>query len=120
MPENTGEYQRWYDKDPALSKALEQLRQASDKYQAQVALNIIKIVIEHRTEAEAQNPIETLNQAVCHHESIESEILRRRWYDLNETLHSAMQLLQDTPDDLQKSLIPTIAQMIESSLQEHY
>lgn len=102
--------QRWYDKDPALHKALMQLQQASDKYQAQVALNIIKIVVEHQSSAsdseassiDLREPKKTLN---------------RRWYDVNETLQSAMQLLQDCPEDLQKTMIPTIVTMIEQSLE---
>ncbi len=120
MSETPEQYHRWYDEDPALSKALGQLRQASDKYQAQIALNIIKIIIEHQTEEESKSTLESLNKNIGNGESIEQQILRRRWYDINETLHSAMQLLQDTPDELQKSLIPTIAQMIETSLKEHY
>lgn len=112
-------YQRWYDKDPALKRALEHLRNAPDKYQAQISLNIIKIIIEHKIESAGGHPVEDISRLV--EDAAISNIdhgLRRRWYDVNETLHSAMQLLRDCPDDLQKSVIPTIATMIENTLSE--
>jgi len=114
-------YQRWYDHDPALSKALQQLRQASDKYQAQVALNIIKIVVEHQAEATTNGsniPVDAndVSSFLSADNDTETQLLRRRWYDVNETLRSAMQLLHDCPDDLQRTLIPTIVSMIEQSL----
>ena len=43
-PKNEQEH-CWYDSDPALQKALTHLRSAHDRYQAQVALNIIKKLI---------------------------------------------------------------------------
>ncbi len=109
---------RWYDKDPALQKALEQLRQSSDKYQAQIALNIIKIVVEHQSEANGHNPIEDSDTLLLQQENISGDqlTLKRRWYDVNETLHSAMQLLNDCPEDLQQSFLPSIVAMIEQSL----
>lgn len=126
-------YKRWYDQDPALARAIDQLRVAPDKYQAQIALNIIKIIIEHQIEAEmaadqltsdlqeTSTPFSNgfdpadikrwLNTTQSHHNNG-----KRRWYDVHETLHSAMQLLHDCPDDLQPKVIPTIAVMIEDTL----
>lgn len=104
-------FKRWYDEDPALSKAMDSLRQATDAYQAQVALNIIKVVWEHyqeiAPEALSDNPpaVPTVNPA-----------LNRRWYDVNETLHSAMQLLQETPPEVQRHVIPSLVRMIETTL----
>jgi hypothetical protein len=118
--ETEGSYQRWYDRDPALSRALDMLRQASDIYQAQVALNIIKIIVEHQTEEASKTEVEELAGRISAGESIERQILRRRWYDVNETLRSAMQLLRDCPEDLQKTIIPTITRMIEETLNQHY
>jgi len=118
---------RWYDTDPALSKALKQLRVAPDRYHAQVALNIIKIIIEHQAEEnpsvrgvqQEQDGFDDPIQATVQQYSVraaEQELLRRRWYDLNETLHAAMQLLHDCPDDIQQQVIPTVSRMIESTL----
>ncbi|MBY0450576.1 MAG: hypothetical protein K2X01_08140 [Cyanobacteria bacterium] len=108
--------QRWYDQDPALSQALNHLRNASDRYQAQVALNIIKIIIEHQIEGDGETTIEDMNKVVDEKPGEVDPHLRRRWYDVNESLRSAMHLLRDCPDELQKSLIPTISRMIEETL----
>lgn len=104
--------QRWYDQDPVLKRALEQLRGASDRYQAQVALNIIKIILEHQAEErfEMQSGGDSWVKQVKVHPN------KRRWYDMNETLRAAMKLLEDAPDDLQHTLVPHIVQMVEDTL----
>lgn len=110
-------FQRWYDENPVLSRAMEQLRMAPDKYQAQIALNIIKIIVEHQIEHETASPAETLDQAMHYRRSWDEHREYRRWYDVHETLSSAIQLLGDCPDDLQQRVIPSIADMIERTLQ---
>jgi hypothetical protein len=112
----TGMRKRWYDQDPVLAKALEELRSAPSVYHAQVALNIMKVLVEHQAEKELNEPAELLDQHSTQHTHTNSQP-RRRWYDANQTLQSAMQLLQDTPPDLQTKLIPNIAEMIEATLQ---
>lgn len=114
-----------------------QLRHAPDKYQAQIALNIIKIIVEHQIEGQAHmavedltmehlttliegnqdlpvNPLGPLAKAIAAHQ--ESHHQKRRWYDVHQTLSSAIQLLADCPDDLQQKIIPSIATMIEETL----
>ena len=108
-------FKRWYDRDPALSRAMEQLRTAPDKYQAQVALNIIKIIVEHQMEDDACGAPEDMLAAGMQ----QTDPARcRRWYDVHEALRSAMQLLCDCPDDLQQRVIPSVARMIETTLAE--
>lgn len=111
---------RWYDEDPVLSRAIEQLRHAPDKHQAQIALNIIKIIIEHQMEDQSDVTLDDLDDMLKHGgcERAEDGRNRRRWYDVNETLASAMTLLQDCPEDLQQRVIPSIAYMIEQTLAE--
>lgn len=119
---------RWYDQDPALSRAMEHLRNASDRYQAQIALNIIKIIIEHHIEENSSLDVDELTHELQNGKGksilgiphLVDHAERRRWYDVNETLRSAIQLLRDTPDDLQKKIIPTIARMIEQTLEEPF
>jgi hypothetical protein len=106
---------RWYDQDPALCRAIEQLRTAPDRYQAQVALNIIKIIVEHQIELETELPVENLDAAL-NYQGQGPNHRHRRWYDVHETLSSAMRLLEDCPDDLQRRVIPSIAAMIEGTL----
>jgi hypothetical protein len=107
---------RWYDQDPALDRALEQLRSAPDNYQAQVALNIIKIIVEHHMEEGSGPETGDVSQALTYRRSWDDHRDHRRWYDVHETLSSAIQLLADSPEDLQRRLIPSIAQMIETTL----
>ncbi len=107
---------RWYDKDPVLHRAIEQLRESTDRQQAQIALNIIKIVIEHQMETATDIPSEHMNSVLPFQSNAEKRVKHRRWYDVDETLSSAMQLLRDCPDDLQKRLIPSICFMIENTL----
>jgi hypothetical protein len=42
--ENT---RRWYDKDPILSRSMRTLEDSDDNTQIKVALNLIKIIVEH-------------------------------------------------------------------------
>jgi hypothetical protein len=108
---------RWYDADPALQRAMAQLRAASDQHQAQIALNIIKIIVEHQMEDETSLKVEDLQTALPYGDgSWEDQQQQRRWYDVHETLSSAIQLLLDCPADLKERLIPSIIQVIENTL----
>jgi hypothetical protein len=110
---------RWYDKDPALSQALGSLRQAPDRFQAQIALNIIKVIVEHRMETLNEGPvIEEAMQAAIEstHATTSKRLQQRRWYDVNETLRAAMQLLSETPEDVQQMMMPSIVKIIENAL----
>lgn len=109
---------RWYDQDPVLYRAMEHLRRATDKQQAQVALNIIKIIVEHQIEEETQIPPETLTQALAQYRAQDPHGAHRRWYDLHETLSAAIHMLSDCPEDLQMKVIPSISQMIERTLDQ--
>ena len=40
-------FSRWYDKDPVLSMSMRTLANSSDENQISVALNLIKVIIEH-------------------------------------------------------------------------
>lgn len=119
-------HKRWYDQDPVLSRAMEQLRSAPDKYQAQIALNIIKIIIEHQIEEQIQERnlqgsavFHNIDDVMAHVRANRHHHQYRRWYDMHEALSSAIQLLQDCPDDLQNRVVPSIGEMIQSTLEEN-
>jgi hypothetical protein len=57
-------YERWYDRDPALSRAFKSLQQAPGSIQAQIALNLIKIIIEHQMELETGITAEDVQRLV--------------------------------------------------------
>ena len=52
MKEYHNQTRRWYDKDPVLSRSLKVLETSDDATQIQMALNLIKIIIEHNIEDE--------------------------------------------------------------------
>jgi hypothetical protein len=122
VPEESPDYtpKRWYDRDPALAKALESLRVASSRFHAQVALNIISVIVEHRLEELQKKHSFTAEELHQHFlENAKAYVMPsygKRWYDVNETLQSAIQLLKDTPDDIQKQIIPSIALVIEQAI----
>ena len=45
--EFTTNTRRWYDKDPILSSAMKTLEESDDETQIKIALNLIKIIVEH-------------------------------------------------------------------------
>ena len=108
---------RWYDQDPALSQALQSLKRASDKYQAQIALNIILIIVEHQIESETLSTVDDLLETLEHSKK-PNKTHHRRWYDINGTLRSAMQLLEDCPEDVQQKILPSISAMVEATLKD--
>ena len=48
--EYSNQHRRWYDKDPVLSQAMNTLEHSDDDTQIRIALNLIKIIIEHNIE----------------------------------------------------------------------
>ena len=96
------------------------MRVAPNKFHAQVALNIISVIVEHRLE-ELQTKASLSTEALREHLLEKSKELvmpsyGKRWYDVNETLQSAMQMLKDTPEEIQKQIIPSIALVIEQAI----
>ena len=53
--EYSQQHRRWYDKDPVLSEAVRTLEETDDQTQIKVALNLIKIIIEHNKSNLGQN-----------------------------------------------------------------
>ena len=62
--EYTNQQRRWYDKDPVLSQAVNTLEHSDDETQIKIALNLIKIIIEHNIENEKQYSGELAKEAI--------------------------------------------------------
>ena len=62
--EYSNRQRRWYDKDPVLSQAIATLEQSDDETQIKIALNLIKIIIEHNIEDEKFEAVEDIINAV--------------------------------------------------------
>lgn len=109
--------ERWSDRDPALKQALNALKTAPSKAQAQIALNVMMVIIEHGIESDTLSDVDQLIDRLSTCRDKAKQNANRRWYDVNATLKSALQLLQDCPDDIQRHVIPMISTMVDEALQ---
>lgn len=106
---------RWYDKDPILSSAMKTLEQSDDETQIKIALNLIKIIIEHNIESSEYEAIEDIISAV---EAGIDENRNNRWYDIDATLKTAMSMLQNCPEITQHVIAKEMAKMVVSKIKE--
>ena len=107
--EYSNHYRRWYDKDPVLSEAVRTLEETDDQTQIRVALNLIKIIIEHNIEDEKFEAVEDIINAVG---SGVEENRRGRWYDIDSTVRTAMNMLQNCPEATQRIIAKEMAKMV--------
>lgn len=106
---------RWYDKDPVLSSAMATLEQSDDESQIKIALNLIKIIIEHNIENSEFTAVEDIISAV---EAGVEENRNNRWYDIDATLKTAMNMLQNCPEETQKIISKEMAKMVVDKIKE--
>ena len=107
--EYSNHYRRWYDQDPIVSEAVKTLEESDDQTQIKVALNLIKIIIEHNIEDERFEAVDDIISAV----GLGLEDNRRgRWYDIDTTLRTAMNMLQNCPLDTQQAIAKEMAKMV--------
>lgn len=110
-------YSRWYDKDPVLSMSMRTLSTSDDSKQIAVALNLIKIIIEHNIKAHEYENVEDIMEAV------EEGIIQRgncRWYDLDSTVRTAIQMLEKcSPETKQKVALDMAQLVIEKIIQDN-
>lgn len=107
--EYTNQHRRWYDKDPVLSQAVKTLEETDDETQIRIALNLIKIIIEHNIEDEKFEAVEDIINAVG---SGLDDNRKGRWYDIDSTLRTAMNMLQNCPADTQRIIAKEMANMV--------
>ena len=114
--EYSNQYRRWYDKDPVLSEAVKTLEETDDQTQIRVALNLIKIIIEHNIEDER---FEAVDDIISAGGSGLDDNRRGRWYDIDTTLRTAMNMLQNCPADTQKVIAKEMAQMVVAQIKKY-
>ncbi len=100
---------RWYDKDPVLSQAVKTLEETDDETQIRIALNLIKIIIEHNIEEEKFEAVEDIINAVG---SGLDDNRKGRWYDIDSTLRTAMNMLHNCPETTQHIIAKEMAKMV--------
>lgn len=105
------EVRRWYDRDPLLSKMMRILKDSDDEFQIKMAINLIKVIIEHHIDTDQFQSINDIMMAV---KDGHIEKGNARWYDADNTLSTAIQMLENCPVDMQESITKVIAEKIIS------
>ena len=100
---------RWYDRDPLLSKMMRVLKNSDDDFQIKMAINLIKVIIEHHIDTDQFQSINDIMMAV---KDGHIEKGNARWYDADNTLSTAIQMLENCPVDMQESITKVIASKI--------
>ena len=113
--EYSQQHRRWYDKDPVLSEAVRTLEETDDQTQIKVALNLIKIIIEHNIEDEKFEAVEDIINAVG---SGLDDNRKGRWYDIDTTLRTAMNMLQNCPQATQHIIAKEMAKMVVDKIKK--
>ncbi|MEE3349886.1 MAG: hypothetical protein VZR09_07590 [Candidatus Gastranaerophilaceae bacterium] len=111
----TNQHRRWYDKDPVLSQAISTLEHSDDETQIKVALNLIKIIIEHNIEDEQFEAVEDIINAVG---SGLDDNRKGRWYDIDSTVRTAMNMLQNCPEATQRIIAKEMAKMVVDKIND--
>lgn len=109
MSEEAREFRRWYDKDPILSKTMSVLQTSTDEDQIRMSINLIKIIIEHNIEGKSFTSIEDIMAAV--NDGV-IEKGNARWYDMDNTVRTAIQMLENCPEEMRNSIAKKMAAMI--------
>lgn len=106
---------RWYDKDPVLSRSMKTLELSDDETQIKVALNIIKIIIEHNIAYSEYSGVEEIIDAVD--EGLVNQG-HSRWYDIDKTLRAAITMLENSETDIQTEIAKKMAKMVVDKIKE--
>ncbi|MBQ8847772.1 MAG: hypothetical protein IJ003_02380 [Candidatus Gastranaerophilales bacterium] len=102
-------YSRWYDKDPVLSMSMRTLANSSDERQIAVALNLIKVIIEHNIQDNKYENVEDIMSAV---EDGRIQRGHSRWYDIDSTVRTAIQMLEKCSPETKKKVALDMAQIV--------
>ena len=106
-------FSRWYDKDPVLSMSMRTLSSSDDASQIAVALNLIKVIIEHNINNNEFSNIEDIVGAV------EDGLIQKgtnRWYDLDATVRTAIQMLERCDEETRQKVALDMAQLVIEKL----
>lgn len=116
MRENYKNHQRrWYDKDPILSRSMKTLEASDDETQIKVALNLIKIIVEHNIAFSEYTDVNEIIEAV---EEGMDERANSRWYDIDRTVRAAINMLENSAPDTQKLLAKEMAKIVIDKIKE--
>ena len=91
-------YKRWYDKNEILKQIMETLEKADSVMRNDIADDIIQLIIDKQYDID--NFIQVINS--------KSPSKRNRWYDEDETMHSAVEMLKSVDENEKKELFKEI------------
>lgn len=91
-------HKRWYDKDEALKRIMEFLENSDADRQDEVANDIIQLIVNKQYDVD--NFIQVINS--------QTPEIRNRWYDKDETMHSAIEMLKNVDENEKKELFNEI------------
>lgn len=111
----SNEVRRWYDRDPLLSKMMRILKDSDDDFQIKMAINLIKVIIEHHIDTDQFQSINDIMMAV---QDGHIDKGNARWYDADNTLRTAIQMLESCPVDMQRRITKDIAEKIISEFNQ--
>ena len=101
MIEEVKTYQRWYDKDPIVSKCVSILENTAIVRQHRVAAFLIDDII-------TQLPDDIS-------EKVMTEERKRRWYDFDEVCKIFMELLKHSSEETKKQIAVKIITFLEDN-----
>lgn len=113
--EYSGKNRRWYDKDPILSRSMKTLEASDDETQIKVALNLIKIIVEHNLAFSEYTDVNEIIEAV--EEGMDTRA-NSRWYDIDRTVRAAINMLQNSPVETQKIIAKEMAKIVIDKIKE--
>jgi len=116
MREEYYDKRRWYDRDPLLSKSMQTLEESDDETQIKVALNLIKIIIEHNISSNEFEEVGDILSAV--EEGVEGRG-NERWYDIDKTVRTAITMLENSSTQIQTIAAKEIAKMVLDKIKEN-
>ena len=105
----SNEVRRWYDRDPLLSKMMSVLKNSDDNFQIKMAINLIKVIIEHHIDTDQ---FQSLNDIMMAVQDGHIDKGNARWYDADNTLRTAIQMLESCPPKMQQRITKDIAEKI--------
>ena len=109
------EVRRWYDRDPLLSKMMKILKNSDDEFQIKMSINLIKIIIEHHIDTDQFQTMSDIMEAVRDGHIDKGNA---RWYDADNTLKTAITMLESCSPQMQKNITKEIAEKIISEFND--
>lgn len=94
---------RWYDKNPELSEIFEFIRGLDESMQAQIAQDILQILLNEF----GLNLDEKINEI-----SKSYDFQCKRWYDNNIDFYTSFAIIKSLPDELKSEVVKRIVESV--------